>query len=369
MSANPERYDVSIDKLHFDSQNPRLPETMERGNQDEVIAWMLRKGDIIELMASIAATGFSSAEAVLAIPHPSHNGEYEVVEGNRRLAAVKLLKNPALAGRIRPKAVLNTSENAKYRPDEIPVLVYRERAEILAYLGYRHITGIKAWGAEEKAKYLRQLFEHLVKGGKEEQEAFATITEIVATKPYYAKKMLVTLALTEKAQECGFWELDRLTPEDVKFSVLGTALSYSSISDYIGLSDATDRTLEGLDEDKLRDLYSWLFQRDPDGNRRISESRELKRLAKVLEHEPAKAAFMRGASLDHAEELTDAADELFKKFIEKAVDDLETAQKQLKRLSAPNEADLDTLRMVWKLARDMGFTLKARIEDNGDEGF
>ncbi len=354
---------MNIETLHFDKLNPRLPEEMDRGDEDQVLAWMLRHGDIVDLMASIGATGYSSAEAVLAIPHESVPDHYEVIEGNRRLAAVKLLVSPDKAT-LRRKLVAETSDNARLRPESIPVLIYEKREDILTYLGYRHITGIKAWGAQEKAKYLKQLYEYYEKLGMAEAKVFQTISQVVATKPYYAKKTLTTLALADEAKEQAYWGKEKIEPDDIKFSVLGTALSYSPIVEYIGLKDVTDWRLSSYNSEGLRDIFCWLFQTDSEGNTRVRESRELPKLAKVVSNPEALQAFKDGHSLEHASELTDEADEVFRKFIISALQKLEVAQSQSKRMLSPRENDLETLRDIWQTARDIGVALKSRLSGN-----
>lgn len=364
--ATPTRKDVNIDDLHFDRFNPRLPEDMERGDEEQVLAWMLRHGDIVDLMASIGATGYSSAEAVLAIPHESGGDQYEVIEGNRRLAAVKLLAAPEKA-ELRKKLVAETSDDAVERPESIPVLVYDRREDILTYLGYRHITGVKAWGAQEKAKYLRQLYRHYEHLGMEEEKVFQTISQVVATKPYYAKKTLTTLALAEEAKEYAYWDMDRIEPDDVKFSVLGTALSYNPIVEHIGLKDVTDWRLSKYNTNGLKDLFCWLFQSDSEGNSRVRESRELPKLAKVVANEEALQAFRAGHTLEHAAELTDEADEVFRKFVVAALQKLEVAQSQAKRMQAPQESDVQTMRDIWRTARAIGVVLSERLSGSDDD--
>lgn len=362
----PIRENVHIDNLHFDRLNPRLPEDMDRGDEDQVLLWMLRHGDIVDLMASIGATGYSSAEAVLAIPRKSGNNQYEVIEGNRRLAAVKLLVYPEKAF-LRSKLVAQTSSLASYRPETIPVLVYEKREDILTYLGYRHITGIKAWGAQEKAKYLKQLYDYYEKLGQDEASIFQTISQVVATKAHYAKKTLTTLALVEEAKEQAYWGVGKIEPSDVKFSVLGTALSYAPIVEYIGLRDATDWRLTHYDSENLKNIFCWLFQTDLDGNTRVRESRELPKLAKVVANENALLAFKDGYSLEHAAELTDEADEVFRRFTVSALERLEVAQGQIRRMHSPRESDVETLREIWRTVHAMGLLIKARLSPNAED--
>jgi ParB-like chromosome segregation protein Spo0J len=70
---------------------------------------MLSDATLIDLMASISENGFFSGEPIIVI---SNNDNYTVIEGNRRLAAIKLLANPGLAI-ISPKAVEYLSIEAK----------------------------------------------------------------------------------------------------------------------------------------------------------------------------------------------------------------------------------------------------------------
>lgn len=366
--SRPERIDVDIDKLHFDEENPRLPGSINRSDESEVLQWMIVNGDIVTLMAAIGSTDFSSAEAVLVIKKENCQDEYEVIEGNRRLAAVKLLSFPEKAT-TRKKTVKTTSDNAKYRPKEIPVLVYQDRSEILNYLGYRHITGIKSWGAEEKARYLKQLFDHHNSfPGVTEEEVFKIISEAVATKPYYAKKTLTTLALADLANEEAYWGLERLTEEDVKFSILGTALNYSDIVRFLGLDDVTDWNLKSIQNERAKELFKWIFQRTPDGPPVVRESRQLTTLAKVISTDEALSALRSGESLEHASELTDEAGEIFSKSLTEALKKIELAQSQLKRIENPDSNELDKLRSIWRIAKDIGELIKTRNKDD-DEGF
>lgn len=179
--------------------------------------------------------------------------------------------------------------------------------------------------------------------------------------------MLTTLALVDAASEEAYWGLERLSAEDVKFSVLGTAISYRPVVKYLEMDDAFDWRLKSLNYDKLKDLYVWLFQRDPEGNTRVRESRELPKLAKVVEKPEALAAFKEGHSLSHAAELTDEADEVFRKFLISAYQKLDMAQGQLKRIQSPEESDLETLREIFTVSRDMGVALKSRIDGNKDD--
>ncbi len=365
----PKREMIAIDELFFDSQNPRLPDSMEKSNEAAVLLWMLRNGEILDLMASIATSGFSSAEAVIAIPRKG--GGHEVVEGNRRLAAVKLLKNPRLAT-VRQKSVQSLVDESDKQniPDKIPTLVYPERADILTYLGYRHITGVKSWGSEEKAKYLKQLYEHYASQGFEDRAIYQIIAKSVATKPLYARKTLATLKLIELAAEKNYWDEENLSEKEIKFSVLGTALGSPSIYHFIGFSEAGDTAQENIDEERVAELFKWLFMPiGSSGNAAVKESRHIPMLAKVLETKEALKNFREGKSLEEAALYTDDAEENFMNLIKKSLNALENAQNYLKIMNKPTTEMVDVLREAHKLARVLGVAVKDLTQDIDDDSF
>ncbi|TAF77594.1 MAG: hypothetical protein EAZ53_02410 [Bacteroidetes bacterium] len=85
---------VLVSDLNLDPENPRLPERLKYAPEKEVLNWMLSDATLVDLMASIAENGFFSGEPILIV---EENGKHVVVEGNRRLASIKLLANPELA--------------------------------------------------------------------------------------------------------------------------------------------------------------------------------------------------------------------------------------------------------------------------------
>ena len=121
---------INLDELHFDPQNPRLPVELYYANDETVLRHLLLKGDLVELMASLGQLGYSPAEPLLVIPRTE--GGYVVIEGNRRLAALKLLANPDIAP-VRSAAVKKAVAEAEKKPSKIPALVYQRREDILWY--------------------------------------------------------------------------------------------------------------------------------------------------------------------------------------------------------------------------------------------
>ena len=146
--------------LILDPQNPRLPRSKHNLDERGIIDYMLLEAATLELMQAIGENDFFKGEQLLVV----HEGnKYKVLEGNRRLTAIKLLNEPELAS-VKKASVREIYEAAQHRPTHIPCLIFNTEDEIRRYLGYRHITGIKPWGLTEKSRYLYKLYFDEFKG-------------------------------------------------------------------------------------------------------------------------------------------------------------------------------------------------------------
>src|SRR5438874_11871653 len=85
------------DDLELDRQNPRFggdDVAAGRAGEAKIIKRLIESADLKELIESVAANGYLDLEPLFVVVE---KGKNVVVEGNRRLAAVKLLRDPALA--------------------------------------------------------------------------------------------------------------------------------------------------------------------------------------------------------------------------------------------------------------------------------
>ena len=224
--ANKEKITIKLNNLKFDAQNPRLPMRLQGvTDENKVIDYMVKYGNVTELMLSIGETGYSEAEPLLVVKEGTD--KYIVVEGNRRLAALKLLNDSELTkGRI--QSINSVVSGAKYIPEEVPCIVYANREDVLDYLGYRHITGVKDWGALEKARYLDQLYQIHIKSTPQEK-IYQKLAKMIGSRSDYVYKLHTALKLYNKANDKAYYGAD-IKEEDISFSWLTTALGYYGIS-------------------------------------------------------------------------------------------------------------------------------------------
>ena len=304
----------------------------------------------------------SHGEPLLVVKE-GDSGKFRVVEGNRRLSTVKLLVDPTLA-RIRKRAVAQASASARNRPDALPVVQFEERSEILDYLGYRHITGIKEWDALQKARYLAQLVDTL-DPELETLEKHRALARQIGSRSDYVARLLTGYAIYEVIEDQAFFGIRELDEEGIQFSVLTTALSYKNIAEYIGLETGADVELDELRISRLRDLVAWLFEKEQ-GVARIGESRNLRLLNLVVANEQALNAFQRGSPLEKAVDLTGEPNEVFRTAILAARQSLNNANSKVHLVEGVVENDATVLHEIVLLARQLENTVNRKLMGDFD---
>jgi hypothetical protein len=339
MASNLNFIEVEISNLQLDPHNPRMPERLRGANDKEVLNWMLSDATLIDLMASIAENGFFPGEPIIAM---KERRNYIVVEGNRRLGAIKLLIDPSLAS-ISPKAVQSLSEEA-YQKNNIPtkvwVYIVSERDEVENYLGFRHITGVKQWPVISKARYLNHLYQQK---GNDSNETYKELAREIGSKAPYVRRLLTGYKAFELIQNRKYYNIPDLDEENFDLSLITDAVTmHSAISSYMGVDMESNSPFENIDSERLREVTFWLYEKLSNGKTRIGDSRNLRVLNKVMQNIEAREAFIRGdKSLKEASELTDIVDENIRLYLNKSLQNLTEAQKIVHRSSSPNKSDRD----------------------------
>lgn len=151
-----EPHDLPLADLRFDRLNPRLPVEAQSDDQDVLLKFIVNEYSPIEIARSIAWHGYFVSEPLIVV---TEHGKHVVVEGNRRLAALRLLKNPGLAESLELSdaaewAALGQRVNLRAT---VPVVLAASRESVAPIIGYRHISGIEPWDPIAKARFLASL--------------------------------------------------------------------------------------------------------------------------------------------------------------------------------------------------------------------
>ena len=144
---------LSVARLFLDERNPRLGRETSGRTQQEIIQYLFDHDKALDVARSIATHGYFENEPLLAI-FENHHGV--VVEGNRRLAALKALKTPdLLTGSVGKQVKLLAKKADLDALSTIPVTVAPDRRATDRLLSVRHIgTPVLAWQAENRASFI-----------------------------------------------------------------------------------------------------------------------------------------------------------------------------------------------------------------------
>jgi ParB-like chromosome segregation protein Spo0J len=299
LKSKPNRKDIDVSLLDFDPENPRFPAEIASGPTNELLERFIRDERLLEIVTSIADQGYFEGEPLLVTPK---NDRYIVIEGNRRLAALKLLTGELKApeGRI---SIDEVCEGANFKPSEVPCLIFDDPDQTLRYLGFRHITGIKAWGPLQKARYLKKLKDKFF-SDLDSKAQLLHLSREIGSRSDYVGQILASLNLYERAERTNFYDVKGLNPEEIEFSVLSTALGYKNIVAYIGLDGRQDILGEQVSDDKLKNLLTWMFVARGDQKPILGDSRNLSKLAAIVDSDTATIQLINDGNLDAAFQLS-----------------------------------------------------------------
>lgn len=189
MTNKPNFVYLTLDQLIADKNNPRLPEVLRECSDQQYMEYMLLNASITEIALSICRNGIFAGEPLLVVPHVDNY--YKVIEGNRRLAAIKLLKNPEAATVQRSKIdKIISLYSGNILLNEIPCLVFSKAEDIRRYTGYKHITGVNEWKIAEKACYLYDRWK-LSLPERSLSEASEDLAAETGTRAIYVRRLLV----------------------------------------------------------------------------------------------------------------------------------------------------------------------------------
>lgn len=297
---------LPTDSLHFDLRNPRLAEYGIEDSLDEgkVLEILWDAMDVMELVQSIAASGFFDHEALIVA---TEDGKDVVIEGNRRLAAVKVLRNPALAAE-KGWQVPKIAAAAKKRLDSLPAIRH-SREESWRYLGFKHVNGPAKWGSYAKAMYIAEVH-------RKYKVPLSDIANQIGDRHRTVQRLFRGLMVLEQAEKERVFDREDRRNSHFSFSHLYTGLDYPGISSFLGVAAKEDESTSPVPTKNVRalgELCVWLY-----GSRKekrapvvVSQNPDLRRLGAVLESREATEALRVGAPLEKAFELSRPPSELF----------------------------------------------------------
>ena len=276
---------VSIADIFLDPNNPRFwTEKQSRDYPDSKIVNEdiqakaennLSNHGIDELADNILRNGFLPLDRIVVRPIAGDAGKYVVVEGNRRLAALRSLRS-----RIQDDLIAEEHIDEAYLEkllndtSELQVLVYQGAdTKDIAWLlqGIRHISGIRDWKPAQRARLVARQIDEEGLGFREAGQQFGLTAQAVG-RLYRSYKALEQMRADDEFQT---------KAKNDYFTLFEEAIRNKDVKQWLEWTEE-DKKFNNIDN--LRQFYSWISPDDDheDNARRMHDPRQIKKLGILI---------------------------------------------------------------------------------------
>jgi hypothetical protein len=148
--------EIAVESLLLDPLNPRHDPV--EGQQEAIAAFLEDRAEsqqLLQLVKDIAEHGTSPIDLVLVVPE---DGVFTVVEGNRRVLAMKLLKNPSLARGSKIENPIKEVSSRSVALSDVRCVVAATRDDAKRWIELRHTgsregVGVVGWNPEMQVRF------------------------------------------------------------------------------------------------------------------------------------------------------------------------------------------------------------------------
>lgn len=293
-----------IDALQLDLNNPRLQtgDEIVAGNDEELIETLINIAALDELVLSICTNSYLNLEPLI-VWGPG-DGPYTVLEGNRRLASIRLIKNPALAVRMGVKIPSRLHPDLSKSLDKLLVYRVRQPEDAREFIGFKHINGPQRWDAYAKARYVTDWYKKS-NGSIDVDE----IADRMGDNNNTLRSYIYAILILDQAKETGKWSNDDRPPTRGRFgfSHFYTALGRIEYQEFLGLTGGWSskpplRPIKRGFLDNLGEVLAYIYGSKSDARPSLikSQNPDLKNLGIAIANPSARVALQQRASLDVA---------------------------------------------------------------------
>jgi hypothetical protein len=279
---------VPVRELYLDPENPRLAGLELAVDQQDEIARILRQDRAVnELVDSIATSGYWPHEDLFAI---EHDGKLVVIEGNRRLAAVKLLLDDGLRTCIGAAGIPELAADEKEKLKRLPV-IQCSRQDVWQYIGFKHVNGPQDWDSIAKALYNKY------------GVALEEIARAFGDRHDTVGRLYRGLMVLDQAEKTGVFDRADRYNSRFAFSHLWTGLGYAGVQAFLGLTPEKGFKPNPVPKshlDNLGEFCLWLYgSKEWDKAPKIrSQNPDLRNLDEVLRSKNGLAVLRNWMSLE-----------------------------------------------------------------------
>ena len=345
-----------IADLRFDTHNPRSPDSNLQSDA-EITRFLIAEYEVDEIVRSILAIGWMDFEPMIV-----RIEDNVVLEGNRRLAALKLITNSDLREEVKYR--LPNSEAADPNLSEISVRLVADRESARNFIAFKHITGPFKWDSEAKAHFAA---DWLSKPGVTLRQVSQALGDTHAT----VRRLVDGWNVLKQAEAQGFSQSDRTKKNSpLDFSHLYTAIVRPAVREFLSLPDERTEALSlnpvpKERSDNLQELMGWLYGQESRGKTSVirSQNPNLNELIKVMAHPAALDEIRRSGDLGQAFKVAEGPQSLFASSLK----DVATRAEKSLALVSHYDGDADLFNVVKNLVLTVRDLRDRMIEKQRDE--
>ncbi len=348
--AGPQHERVDVHKLMLDGKNPRLAEFAigSKPTQSELLKILWQQMAVDELAMSIAAIGYFVYEPIYITEEES---KLVVIEGNRRVAAVKLLLDPEARSKLKITDLPRISAARAKEISTLPV-VRTTRRDLWQYLGFKHVNGPAKWGSYAKAQYIAGVREQF-------DVPLESIAEQIGDKNRTVQRLYRAMMVIRQAEAAGVFTRENRYKGSFSFSHLYTGLDYEGFKRFLNIKDESSESEKPVPANRmaeLGELCRWLY-----GDRRenvkpviASQNPDLAVLDEVLLKDASIDSLRNGMPLLIARDVSLGDEKIFRQALSNAKSALQRAAGALTTGFTKEHPDLlQTGREIAEIADDI----------------
>lgn len=249
-----ERRRLVLDNIRLDRRNPRLNDSARELNQPELRQILVEKADVRDIASRIKRYGYFPMNPPIVVQEGRH---FIVIEGNRRIAALQILRNPDLApvsSRRFFTGLAAEVDTSKFEKIEVLIAPSREIAAPVLYTIHAS-EAARSWGRLMKHRFIAgevakgaSLSVVAAKFGVTESEVQEAATEIMLL------NLVESLDLTVDEKE-------RILSEDFPLSTLNRVIiSTKAFGELTGFSVNGASFSTSIPEDQFRKVITSIFR-------------------------------------------------------------------------------------------------------------
>ena len=243
-----------VTNILLDPLNPRIPPTDEQLDQNSLIAELVNHDKVYELARNIANNGYYPVESIIVM---KESNKTIVIEGNRRVAALKLLIAPEAApADLIPKfrALSNKTDINKIKT--IKVVFAPNRQAVAPLLMSKHTKPqVDPWKPLMKGRFYHGLLQTGITVKDLSQEYNVSVSDIISfLRLYKMYRIACTLDLPNDIAKVVH------NPREYNATTISRFYSHTVALDFLGISfDAGDGIVGIIDEAEFKRGYKKLI--------------------------------------------------------------------------------------------------------------